>query len=100
MRKLKRLATTVDEVVTVHPPVSDEELNSRQTNYLLLSPIAFAKKYRNSLFQPVQIEYQSEPHQLQVNFCMNPYCHWFGLPQTRFENARYKPYRYKIVGST
>lgn len=62
MGKLKRLATTTDEVVTVHAPVSDEELNSRQTDYLLPSPIAFAKKYRKSLYQPIRIEYGNATH--------------------------------------
>lgn len=74
-------------------------MNSRQIDYFVLSPIAFAKKYRHGLFQLTQIEYQDGKHEIQMNFCTNPYCSWFGLPQKRFETVKNKPFRYKLIGS-
>ena len=98
MRKLKRLATKADGVVIVHQPVPDEEMDSRKADYLLLSPVAFAKKYRHGLFQSTQIEYRDKKYEIQMNFCTNPYCGWFGLPQKRFETVKNKPFRYKTGG--
>jgi len=45
------------------------------------------------------VEYQNVKHEIQINFCTNLYCGWFGLPQKRFEAVKSKPFRYKLVGS-
>jgi hypothetical protein len=99
LAKLKRLATTSDQIVTIEPPITDMEINSRQKDYSLLSRIHFAKKYRDVLFRPVKIHYNGQTFEIQMNTCTNPFCKWFGLPQERFENVRYKPSRYKMSGS-
>ena len=36
---------------------------------------------------------------VQYNYCSNPFCESFSLPQERFEKAKNKPYRYKLHGS-
>ncbi|BAU29324.1 hypothetical protein DFP93_11642 [Aneurinibacillus soli] len=99
MGKLKRLATKEDEIVHIELPVSDTERNSRQTDYLLLTPLQFAKKYRHALFQPVTVQYKEQSHSIQMNRCTNPFCKWFGQDQTRFTEVKGKPSRYKLGGS-
>ncbi|GMA60319.1 insertion element protein [Alicyclobacillus fastidiosus] len=98
MANLKRQAT-IEETATVECPVTSGELSSRQTDYLLLSPVQFAKKYRNVLFRPVRLNLDGRAFDIQVNACTNPFCKWFGRPQERFETVKHKPYRYKLVGS-
>ncbi len=98
LANLKRLIET-DEFATVDSPVTPVELTSRHTDYLLLSPIQFAKKYRNVLFRPVRLNLNGQAFDIQVNACTNPFCKWFGRPQERFESVKHKPYRYKLVGS-
>lgn len=97
---LKRLATIEDAIVEVDIPITSEELNNRVKDYPLLSDKQFATKYSKSLFLPVNFRFNGKEHSIQYNFCINPFCKWFGLPQTRFTSAKGKPYRYKIVGQS
>lgn len=99
MGKLKRLADKNDKIVTIVHPLSVSEITSRSKDYPLLSPIDFAKKYRNVLYQPVTIEFQDVSHSIQVNHCTDPFCKWFGLEQTRFDKVKSKPFRYRLSGS-
>lgn len=96
LAKLKRLATLDDELVQVDS-ISDEEVLDRQLYYPLLSPKKFAKQF-NKIFQPIQLQTDETMYSFQYNHCINPYCHWFGEPQKRYEGIKGKPSRYKMVG--
>lgn len=51
---------------------------------------------------PIEISlkpHSISPYHIQLNFCTDPFCDNFGLPQERFINAPNKPSRYKISGS-
>lgn len=95
MAKLKRLAQPTDVIVVVKEPLSSEELLDRQLDYPLLNPRRFARRY-NKLFDPIEFTYKGENHILQFNYCTNPYCSWFGLPQKKFDEIKNKPSRYKL----
>ncbi|MFC0213802.1 insertion element protein [Paenibacillus chartarius] len=100
MAKLKRLATTEDNIVTVERPITDSEIHSRRSgDYFLLTPLKFANKYRDVLFRPVNVHWNDKIYQIQMNTCTDPFCKWFGLPQQRFETVKNKPSRYKLIGS-
>ncbi|WP_062350029.1 hypothetical protein [Bacillus kwashiorkori] len=95
MAKLKRLATALDDVVKIIEPVSSDELLDRHLDYPILSPRHFSQKY-NKLFEPVEFMFNNQTHTIQFNYCVNPYCLWFGQPQKRFEEIKHKPSRYKL----
>ncbi|MDM5188045.1 insertion element protein [Bacillus sp. DX4.1] len=99
MSKLKRLATKEDNIVVIESPITSTELSECEKDYPLLFPSDFAKKYRDLLFQPVKFHFKGQPFLIQFNRCTNPFCKWFGETQKRFEDLKYKPSRYKIVGS-
>jgi len=100
MSKLKRLATLSDKIVDVDNPFSLEDISERNKDYPVLSNSKYATKYSKSLFLPVKFRLNGEEHSIQYNFCINPFCKWFGKSQTRFSTVKYKPYRYKLVGQT
>ncbi|MDF2556592.1 MAG: hypothetical protein K0R71_420 [Bacillales bacterium] len=96
--KLKRLTNVSDSIVEIDIPVSPSELNDRSKDYLLLTDKQFATKYSKTLFLPVKFRLDGKDHFIQYNFCNNPFCKWFGMPQTRYTSVKSKPYRYKLVG--
>src|SRR5687768_1687333 len=99
MGKLKRLISRVENIVEVECPISIEELSDRQKDYPLLEPRKFARIYGDLLYTPINFFYKGKIHMLQVNFCKNPFCKWFGLSQERFNSVSNKPYRYRLSGS-
>jgi len=100
LNKLKVLAEYTDDlIVSVECPITDEEVNSRATNYPLLSPMKFSKLYRDLVFRPVKITFNGIDYLVQINYCDNPFCQWFGEVQERFILVRNKPYKYKLDGT-
>lgn len=69
----------------------------RQLFYLLLSPKDFAKKF-NMLFSETSFEFEDKQTVIQLNHCVNPFCHWYGMNQKKFEGIKNKPSRYKLRG--
>ncbi|MEK3913460.1 hypothetical protein [Paenibacillus sp. FSL H7-0331] len=67
MSKFKRLAKIDDNLVQIEVPISDDELQERTADYLLLSPNQFAKKYRFLLFQPVKLNWRGKSFEVQLN---------------------------------
>lgn len=98
MKKLKKLINSTESNVTVIYPLTDEEIHNRQIDYPILGEVEFAKKYRDLLFREVEIIVGSKSIKIQSNFCTNPFCKWFGLPQHKFNDIKNKPSRYKLVG--
>lgn len=100
MSKLKTLAEYSDDsIIKVECPITDEEIKSRAINYPLLSPVKFAKLYKDLVFRPVKITLNDIDYLIQVNYCDNPSCQWFGEVQERFIKAPNKPYKYKLGGT-
>ena len=97
---MKRLSNKQDSVVSVVPPVSDSDIEDRKKQYGILDTKKFATRYNNLLFTPVQFDWKGTIHQIQFNFCTDPFCKWFGKDQERFEKIKNKPSRYKLSGST
>ena len=98
MKKLQKLINNTESKVTVIYPISDEEIHNRQIDYPVLGEVEFAKKYRDLLFREVELIIGSKSTKIQSNFCTNPFCKWFGLPQHKFADVKNKPSRYKLVG--
>ena len=98
MPKLKELANEASLDVSTICPYPDKELEQMDKDYKALSPIDFGKKYRYLIFSPSHLVEQSKSFPIQMNYCNNPFCKWFGMPQQKFENVKSKPSRYKIVG--
>lgn len=99
MANLKRLSNKQDSVLSVIPPVSDNEIEERNKHYGELEPTKYAKKYNHLLFTPVQFYWNDRIYQIQYNFCTDPFCKWFGRNQERFEKVPNKPSRYRLSGS-
>ncbi|MCM3708853.1 MULTISPECIES: insertion element protein [Cytobacillus] len=98
MAKLKRLATKEDNLVLVSSPVLMEEISERTNDYHLLTPKQFGTKYKDLLFKPVDFSWNGITHQIQYNYCANPFCKWHGLPQEKFD-SKGKPSRYRLSGT-
>ena len=96
-KKMKRLAKVEDEPAISIGPFSNDEIERRHTEYQDLSPAQFRKKYRAYAFRPAAVKIQNANHLIQFNFCSNPFCHWYGLPQRRYVGLKSKPSRYKFV---
>lgn len=99
MAKLKRLIESSESNVEVESPVTDAELKKREADYPILSFIDFAKRHRSYMYTPVKIRIDNVKHDVQANFCVNPYCRWYGLPQHRYNDLKFKPYRYTLWGT-
>ncbi len=95
---MKRLADQEDALVTVTPPLSKEELKNRNKDYDNLPPKKFATKYKALLFLPVEFTVNGKSHEIQYNFCANPFCKWHGLQQKKF-STKGKRSRYRLSGS-
>ncbi|WP_102261546.1 insertion element protein [Mesobacillus jeotgali] len=99
MARLQRLATKEDDLVVVHTPINKEEVADREEQYLLLSDKQFATRYNHMLFLPIEFSWNGKKHQIQYNFCTNPYCKWCGTEQMKFDEVKGKPSRYRLSGS-
>lgn len=99
LAKLKRLATVSDNKVKIDPPITNSEMTDRHHDYPLLTPRRFAKKYNAMTFKPVKVTYKNHNYEIQLNHCDNPFCKWHGAPQYKYEEVKYKPSRYKLIGS-
>ncbi len=97
---MKRLATRADGLVKAESPVDETELQSRSADYSILNPKQFAQKYRSAMFSPVKCSLDGEEYEIQVNFCTNPFCRWYNMPQHEFDALPRKPHRYTLSGSS
>lgn len=84
LAKLKRLSTKEDNLVMISSPVSMEEIAERTKDYDRLTPKQFGTKFKDLLFKPTEFTWNGKTHQVQYNYCSNPYCKWHGLPQEKF----------------
>lgn len=75
-------------MVSVVPPVSDSDIEDRKKQYDILDTKKFATRYNNLLFTPIQFDWNGATHQIQFNFCTDPFCKWFGRDQERFEKLK------------
>ena len=99
MAKLKRLNQKNESDVQVECPVSDIELKAREIDYPSLSFQKFSKRYRSQLYKSIKIRVNNQDYYIQANFCTNPYCRWFGLPQHKYTNLTNNPSRYGLTGT-
>jgi transposase-like protein len=98
LAELRKLADKSDGFVSIVCPVSEDISKERVKDYGELTAEAFAKKYREAWSRPVEITCNGIKHEIQLNRCTDPFCKWYGLPQTRFSDVKRKPYRYKLSG--
>lgn len=96
MSQLKKLSTP--EILGIHTQgvFSDELIKIRDKEYQTLSNIEFEKKYRHLLFTPGIFGLNGKQYSIQLNYCANPFCKWYGQHQLRYETKN-KPSRYKMV---
>ena len=99
MTKLTKLTPIDESIVEVTCPVSDSELINRISDYPNLSFVQFSKKYRGPLYTGVTLNIGGEKFDIQTNFCTNPFCRWFGLPQFKYTDIFNRPSRYGLTGT-
>ena len=92
----KRLLKYDEKIIQLVTPVSATELNSRTSEYNLLTPKKFAFKRTKEAFQPIQFQWNGQLYEIQYNTCGNPLCKNHGLPQEKF-SIKGKPSRFKIT---
>lgn len=66
MTHLKRLPNSDDMFITVDCPLSPAEIADRETDYPILTPKRFARRYRYSTFKPVRINLRGKEHRDSV----------------------------------
>ena len=98
-KQIKKLATYDDIDVSVEGPFSVAEMLIRDAEYKTLSSEVFKKKYISYINKPAKITIAGKTHEVQMNFCAQPFCKLYGLEQKRYELLKYKPSRYKVVST-
>lgn len=78
---------------------SDDDILKRHKEYFELTDDDFRKKYRHLLFKSAYITIYGVEYPIQMNFCNNVFCKWYGLPQVRYVDVKNKPSRYKLHSS-
>ena len=97
MKQLQKLVDNEDSNVKVKSPLTIQEMIDRKKDYKTLSDKEYARKHSKGLaFKEVQLHIGEEVHSIQLNVCVNPFCRYFGLPQHKYENVKYKPSRYTL----
>ena len=99
LKKLTKLATYKDLDIHITPPFSKTLINERDMDYKSLSDDDFKKKYRQLLFEPILLKIDEVEHRIQLNYCYNPFCKWYSLPQKKYGGIKGKPSIYKIIGN-
>jgi hypothetical protein len=74
MVKIKRLATLTDPVCGVEPNVTSAELTQRRKDFDTLSDKKMKTAYNNSIFKPVHLNWDGQEHEIQLNYCSDPFC--------------------------
>jgi hypothetical protein len=97
MKSIKKIATSNNINIEVHPPFNQEVVENRHKEYHTLSNIDFRKNYRGYIYEHSAMLLKNEEIQFQFNKCYNPFCKWYGLPQKKYENVKSKPSRYRLV---
>jgi transposase-like protein len=97
----KQLVTEGYSCYSTNRLYEDNEEQQLNVDYFKLSPIEFAKKYRYLVFRPALIldSNKLSVNLIQMNYCTNPFCTNYGLPQERYINISNKPSRYRLAGS-
>lgn len=75
------------------------EIEDRNKDYNVLTPKRFGTKYKDLLFKPTEFTWSGITHQIQYNYCSNPYCKHHGKPQVKYP-TKGKPTRYKLTGTS
>ena len=96
---MKKLIQKDESEIFVECPISSAEISQREVDYPILPAVYFAKKYNKQLYKPTKLIINGNEIEIQANFCVNPFCRWYGLPQHRYENIKFKPSRYALWGS-
>ncbi|HEY5563532.1 MAG TPA: hypothetical protein VIK72_17565 [Clostridiaceae bacterium] len=96
MKKFKRLANSNDLNINCYGPFSNEIVKQRDKEYYEKSDVEFKKDYRNFLYTPSLLEIENESHYIQLNFCNNTFCKWYGLSQLIYDNLKFRPLRYTL----
>lgn len=79
-------------------PVNDIEINQRGEDYNHLNIVQFSRKYGRFLYEPVDININGASYSIQANYCINPFCKWYGLGQHKYTDLKRSPSRYTIIG--
>jgi len=96
MTQLKKLSTPEVLGIQTQGAFSEELDKIRDKEYTALSNIEFEKKYRHLLYALGILTYKEKEYSIQLNYCANPFCKWYGQPQLRYD-INNKPSRYKMV---
>ncbi|SDH73445.1 hypothetical protein [Desulfosporosinus hippei] len=96
MTQLKKLSTPEVLGIQTQGAFSEELDKIRNKEYTSLSNIEFEKKYRHLLFSAGILDLNGKQYSIQLNYCANPFCKWYGQSQKRYESKN-KPSRYKLT---
>lgn len=96
MKKMKKLSIRSDESIAYTLlPRTGEEIWERIQAYKKLEPKLFANKHGFDWNEAFTLCYNDKEYPIQFNFCTDPFCAWYGLPQKKFKG---KAHRYKRSG--
>ena len=97
VEKQKRLAQISDGLVAVGCPYAPNELSIRHESYASLSRVTFARLNNEIWQRPTEFTYLGKSYSVQFSHCGDPFCRWYGLPQTTYDAPR-NPSRYTLSG--
>lgn len=96
LKKFKKIANSDEVNITCISPLPNSVVEERNKEYPLLSDTEFKRKYRNYLFIPAILKINNIEYKIQINYCNNTFCKWYGLPQRKYNELKSKPSRYKM----
>lgn len=92
MVKIKRLARLTDSVCQIDPNIPSSEFTQRNNDYSNLSDKSMKTKYVKFAFRPTHFTRKGKTHEIQINYCANPFCKNHLKPQEKYPingNQRY-----------
>ncbi|MBT2571615.1 insertion element protein [Planococcus sp. ISL-110] len=98
MVKIKRLANFTDRICLTDPNIPPSEITQRHHDYLTLSDKKMKTQNVKFAFRPTDFTWKGKTHEIQLNFCANPFCKNHLQPQTKYGIG--KNQRYTITGTT
>ncbi|MDF2699951.1 MAG: hypothetical protein K0Q49_1507 [Haloplasmataceae bacterium] len=97
---MKKLVDKESSFVSIEPNLDLEEFNQRSQDALLMDNKEFASK-RNEYYpyNPVKLKIKNEEVTLQMNYCTDPLCKWYGTEQAIMDGLTRDKKKFTLNGS-
>lgn len=97
---MKRLVDKDNSFVSIEPNLNMEEFDQRNQDSQLMEEKAFSTKRANYyLYNPVKLKIKNEEVNIQMNYCTDPLCKWYGTEQATVSGKTRDKQKYVLNAS-